>query len=63
MIKLYITVMDSREDGSAITLLEEYQLGFKDIETLRDDGFLLVENLVSKLEEVEKINNQVASPF
>lgn len=62
MIKLFITAIDSRENGTAVTLFEDYQVLYSSLEDLRlDETFS--ERVADKLEEVEKINNQTTSPF
>ena len=65
MIKLYITAIESKEDGTAVTLFEGYELGFKDKDTLIciANTLSLNEKIHSKIEYVEKINNQQSTPF
>jgi hypothetical protein len=62
MIKLYITAIDSKTDGTAVTLLEDTLLY-----TTRERLNLFPEELSvvlqNKLEEAEKINDQITSPF
>ena len=60
MIKTYITVHKTVSDKSSVSLFEDYQLFFEDVEQLAD---LLGKNVATKIEEVEKINEQVTSPF
>ena len=60
MIKLYITAHKTISDKSSVSLFEDYQLFFEDVEQLAD---LLGKNVATKIEEVEKINGQITSPF
>lgn len=61
-LKLYITAIDSREDGSAVTIFEDFQRNYKSIDELRAFD-LLSFDIADKIEEVQKINDQVTSPF
>lgn len=58
MIKLYITAIESKPDGTAVTLFEDYVVTGKQIE--QSD---LHEIIYKKIEEIETINNQTTSPF
>lgn len=58
MIKLYITAIETKGNGSAVTLFEDFLITGRQIE--ESD---LHEIIYKKIEEVEKINNQIASPF
>ena len=40
MIKLFITVRDSREDGTAVDLLENHQMNYIDLDYLGNDDML-----------------------
>lgn len=65
MIKLYITAIESKEDGSAVTLFEDL-LVVKTRDQLEFDSDSLdsIESFVlDKIKEVEAINEQVTSPF
>lgn len=62
MIKIYITAIESRPDGTAVTLFEDYQLNYEDRFELSLEPTM--EKLVfAKIEEFEAINKQVTSPF
>lgn len=63
MIKLYITAIETRPDGSAVTLFEDFHLGFQDLETLRDPIVTLNHKVADKIEEVELANEQATTPF
>jgi len=58
MIKLYISAIESKPDGTAVTLFEDFMVTGKQIE--QGD---LHEIVYKKIEEVEAINNQAAIPF
>jgi hypothetical protein len=62
MLKIYITAIDSRDNGTAVTLFEDYQVNYSSSDDIKLDE-TLGERLADKIEEVEKINNQVTSPF
>lgn len=62
MIKLYITAIDSRDNGTAVTLFEDHQILYSSPEDLVLDENI-GERLVEKIAEIEKINNQVTTPF
>ena len=61
MLKLYITVRDINED-KGVTLFEDLNINYLDKEYLLSD-LSLPEKIYSKIEEVEKINEQVTQPF
>ena len=58
MIKLYISAIESKPDGTAVTLFEDFMVTGKQIE--QGD---LHEIVYKKIEEVEAVNNQAAIPF
>lgn len=62
MIKMYITAIESRDDGTAIKMFEDYEVRFED-----KYGIMLAENLneqlFNKIEEVESINEAQSKPF
>lgn len=61
-IKLYITAIDSRDNGTAVTLFEDYQINFfskEEISQASEIGYLIG----NKIEEVEKINEETTRPF
>lgn len=61
-IKLFITAIDSREDGSAVTLFEDYQLRYGDKhEMLLDEE--MTRKIMDKINNTELINDQALSPF
>ncbi len=62
MLKAYITILDSKENGSAITIFEDALFNFVDAEQLRLNT-KLTSQLADKIEEVEKINNETTRPF
>lgn len=62
MIKLFITAVESRPDGTAVTIFEDYLVTRKDVEELRDFDQLAFE-IADKIEAVELINEQASSPF
>jgi hypothetical protein len=62
MIKLFITAIDSNEDGTALTLFEDYQIGYENKDILVLDNRLSI-RIADKIEEVELINEQATSPF
>lgn len=62
MIKLFISCIDSREDGIAVTIFEDFQLNYKDKESIleRED---INDKIFNKIYEVEKINEEITRPF
>lgn len=58
MIKLYITAIETKGNGSAVILFEDFLVTGRQIEQGN-----LYEIIYKKIEEVEKINNQITSPF
>lgn len=60
--KLYITAREVKDNGQAVTIFEDALFNFVDAEQLRLNT-KLQSQLAEKIEEVEKINNQVTSPF
>lgn len=58
MIKLYITAIETKENGSAVTLFEDFMVTGKQIE--QGD---LHEIIYNKIEEVELSNEQTTTPF
>ncbi len=62
MIKLYITAREVKDNGSAVTLFEDYQLAYEDEHVMYED-MLLVNKIYDKIIEVEKVNNQTTTPF
>lgn len=62
MIKLFISCIDSREDGTAVTIFEDFQLNYKDKESIleRED---INDKIFNKIYEVEKINEEITRPF
>lgn len=62
MLKLYITAIDSREDGTAVTLFEDYQLQYEDKESLGGADEISA-RVYEKIETIEKINNETTRPF
>ncbi len=62
MIKLYITAIESNEDGTAVTLFEDYQVLYSSNEDIAMDDDL-GDRLAQKIEEVEAVNNQTSSPL
>lgn len=63
MIKLYITAIDSRDNGSAVTLFEDYQLNYENKDELFIKSHYLGDNIVKKIDEVELINEQITKPY
>ena len=65
MIKLYITAIESKPDGTAVTLFEDLLVTkTKDQLEFDSDSPDTIESFVlDKIKEVEAINNQVTSPF
>ncbi len=63
MIKIFITAIESRDDGTAVTLFEDYQLDYDDKDHLYNADDTLNEKVYDKIEEVEKINNETSRPF
>lgn len=62
MLKIYITAVESRPDGTAITIFEDYQVTRKDVEELRSFDTLAFQ-IADKIDAVELINEQASSPF
>ena len=62
MIKLFITAIDSREDGTAVTLFEDYQIGYEDKHAMLQDENM-TRKIMDKINNVEFINDQISSPF
>lgn len=62
MLKIYITVFETKGDGMGVKVLEDYLVTKKDIEDLRSYDTLSFQ-LADKLEEVEKINDEITTPF
>lgn len=62
MLKIYITAVDSKPNGSAVTLFEDLLRGYDD-----KDDILNAESLndivFNKLEEVEASNDAFANPL
>lgn len=63
MIKLYITAIESKENGTAVTLFEDYLVGYTSTEEIELDSQILMPRIARKIKEVEAINNQAAIPF
>lgn len=61
MLKLYITVREINED-KGIILFEDLNINYLDKEYLLSD-LSLPEKIYTKIEEVEKINEQATQPF
>jgi len=62
MLKLFITAMESNEDGTALTLFEDYKIGYADKhEMLLDEE--LTRKIMDKINSVELINEQASSAF
>lgn len=57
-IKLYITAIKTKDNGSAVTLFEDFMVTGKQIE--QGD---LHEIIYNKIEEIELANDQVTTPF
>lgn len=62
MLKIYITVFETKGDGMGVKVLEDYLVTKKDIEDLRSYDTLSFQ-LADKLEKVEKINDEITTPF
>lgn len=63
MIKLFITAIDSREDGTAVTLFEDFeQTGYENADDIEFSDFLQ-RNIAQKIRTVEAINEQDSSPL
>ena len=63
MIKLFITAIDSREDGTAVTLFEDFeQTGYENADEIEFSDFLQ-RNIAQKIRTVEAINEQDSSPL
>ena len=62
MLKIYISVYDSKPDGSAVTIFEDYMVARKDVDELRSFDQLAFQ-IADKIEQVELINEQASSPF
>lgn len=63
-IKLYITAIDSRENGTAVTLFEDLQVTYDDKYDVYGNLNKELSKLVfEKIEQVEKINEEVTTPF
>jgi hypothetical protein len=58
MIKLYITAIETKDNGQAVTLFEDFMVTGKQIE--QGD---LHEIIYNKIEEVELANEQATKPF
>lgn len=54
MIKLYITAIESKPDGTAVTLFEDFLLGYQDVDRLRNAVDSLNDTLANKIEEAIK---------
>lgn len=65
MIKLYITAIETKDNGQAVTLFEDYLLTFGNKEDIdfKHEMFNINNKVAEKIEEVEKINKQETSPF
>lgn len=64
MIKVYITVLETKENGQAVTLFEDYKLEYDDKNSLGLADSPSIQTLIHhKIEEVEAINNQETKPF
>lgn len=61
MIKLYITAIESNLDGTAITLFEDYCVGYGSKEEIEHSSLAI--KVARKIDDIEEINNQVTSPF
>lgn len=61
MIKIYITVRELEGD-KAVTLFEDYQLGYEDKHTMLQDTEM-TRKIMDKINEAELINDQATSPF
>lgn len=61
MIKLYITAIESNIDGTAITLFEDYLLGYDSKEEIEHSSIGV--KIARKIDDVEEVNNQTTSPF
>ena len=62
MLKLYITAIDSRPDGSAVTIFEDYLVKIQDVDELRLYERLSTQ-IAEKIEDIELINEQASSPL
>lgn len=62
MLKLFITAIDSREDGTAVILFEDYQVNYEDDLLLGVDDQLGY-RLAKKIQTIEAINEQASSPL
>lgn len=63
MIKLYITAIQSNKDGTAVTLFEDYLLGYENKDLLLNAEESINQKLFNKVEEVELQNQGATSPF
>lgn len=62
MLKLYITAIESREDGTAVRIFEDYKLVYVDKhEMLQDEE--MTRKIMDKINEVEAINDEITRPF
>ena len=62
MIKLYITAIETKDNGQAVTLFEDYKLGYEDKHTMLQDEEI-TRKIMDKINEAELINDKVTSPF
>jgi hypothetical protein len=64
MIKLFVTARQCNEDGTAVTLFEDYGLGYDDKDDLLNNQEKdMRQRVFEKLEEVEENNRVTAQPF
>ena len=62
MLKLYITAIESREDGTAVRIFEDYKLVYGDKhEMLQDEE--MTRKIMDKINDVEAINDEITRPF
>lgn len=64
MIKLFITAIESRDDGTAVTLFEDYKISYDDKYDVYANPKKELSKLVyEKIEQVEEINESASEPL
>ena len=63
MIKIFITAIESNDNGTAVTLFEDYQLRYTDSEHLETNTEVLGQLISDKVVEVEKMNLEQSNPL
>jgi hypothetical protein len=63
-IKIYVSAMEVKEDGSGVLLFEDYLIRYGDKYEIYGDTTKDLSKLVfEKIEQVEEINEQASSPL